>query len=107
LQDFLGRLPSDEGLYHRPRCFPGEIADHDGKPDAAVRQHLVQTILLGGQLSNQALPLPGNQTQLAQIRRRHERPTQQTRARQGRQPFEQGAGRDLLLMHVQTNHSLM
>jgi hypothetical protein len=38
-----------------------------------------QTILLGRQLTDPFLPLPGDQMQLAQIRGWHERPSQQTR----------------------------
>lgn len=63
-----------------------QVADHDTEAHPAIGQHLVQTILLRGQLTNQFLPLACDQTQFPQLRRWHERATQRTGARQCRQP---------------------
>ena len=62
-----------------------QVADHHAEANAAIGQHLVQAVLLGRQLSDQFLPLPRDQAQLAQFRGRHERPAQQSGTRQGGQ----------------------
>ena len=63
-----------------------QIADHHAQANPTVGQHLVQPVLLRGQLADQLLPLTGNQAQFPQFGRRHKRSAQQTRARQRRQP---------------------
>ena len=64
-----------------------DVADDHAESNPAVGENLVQPVLLRGQLAHQLLPLPGDQSQLAQLGLRDEGAAQQAGARQGRQPL--------------------
>ena len=85
-QDFAGRFAGDDRLDHGPGRQTVQITDYHAQANAAVGQHLMQTILLRGQLADEFLPLAGNQTQFPQFGWRHPRAAQQARACQRRQP---------------------
>ncbi len=85
-EHLVGRLPGDDGLDHGARRLTMQIADDNTQTNPAVGQHLMQPVLLRGQLADQFLPLACDQAQFPQLGRRHKRAAQQTRPRQGRQP---------------------
>ena len=86
-QHVMGRPAVDHGLDHGARRLAMDVADDDPEPNAAIGEHLVQAVLLGRQLPDQLLPLPGNEAQFTQLRRRDERPAQQSGPRQRGQPL--------------------
>ena len=62
LEDFVGRLPKNEGFDHGACRLTVKIADHHAETNAAIGQHLVQAVLLRSQLPDQFLPLSRDQT---------------------------------------------
>lgn len=86
LEYLVRRLSVDDRLNHGAGRLAMQVADHDAEAHTAIGQHLVQAILLGGQLADQFLALTRNQAQLPQFRPWHERSAQQPRPCQRRQP---------------------
>jgi hypothetical protein len=87
LKNLMRSLPPENPLDHRACRLTMDIADHYAQPDAGIGQHFVHAVLLGREQPDELLPLPGDQTQFAQLGRRHERPSEQTGSRQGGQPL--------------------
>ncbi len=83
----MGWLPGDDRPDHGAGRVAVQIGDHDAQTNPAIGQHLVQAVLLGGELPDQLLPLAGHQAQLAQSGRRDERSPQEPRAGQCREPL--------------------
>jgi len=57
VEHLLRRLPGDDGFDLQSSGPTLQVTDHDIPSHSAIGQHFVQTVLLGGQLADERLPL--------------------------------------------------